>query len=91
MSKRVMLTTVDNPFNPFTQFDEWLAFDMSKGYNTCNFLARFANTSEELPENLNNLIVEKAIDEIVKQNVSGLYRKVGPNGLPLEEVTENNE
>ena len=84
MAKRVMLTTVDNPFNPFTQFDEWFAFDTSKGYDTCNFLAKVANTSDELPENLNELIVEEAIDEIVKYNVLGIYRKVGPDGKPTD-------
>lgn len=83
MSNRMMLTTVDNPFNPFTEFDEWFAFDRSKGYNTCCLLARVANTSEELPENLNDLIVKQAIDDIVKTNVTGLYRKVGIDGEPI--------
>lgn len=87
MAKRVMLTTVDNPFNPFTQFDEWFAFDTSKGYDTCNFLAKVANTSDELPENLNELIVEEAIDEIVKCNVLGVYRKVGPDGRSIDVET----
>ena len=26
-----MLTTSDNPYDPFTQFDEWYAFDERKG------------------------------------------------------------
>ena len=84
MAERVMLTTIDNPFNPFTQFDEWFAFDLSKGYNTCNLLARIANVSTELPENLNALFFEQAMDEIVKTNVLGLYRKVDENGNPVE-------
>lgn len=83
MSDRVMLTTVDNPFNPFTQFDEWLAFDIEQGYDSCCLLARIANTSSELPENLNDLIVEQAIDEICLQNVNGLYRKVNEKGEPV--------
>ena len=85
MAKRMMLTTVDNPFNPFTQFDEWFAFDTSKGYDTCGFLAQVANTSDELPENLNDLIVEEAINEIVNYNILGIYRKVGPDGKPIED------
>ena len=40
-----MITTIDNPFNPFTQYDEWLAFDEQMGYYTNNYLARIANTS----------------------------------------------
>ena len=41
-----MLTTVDNPFNPFTEFDEWFAFDRQMGYNTPSFLDRIAKVSE---------------------------------------------
>ena len=84
MSQKVMLTTIDNPFNPFEQFDEWLAFDLSKGYNTCNLLARIATVSDELPENLNIFFFNKAMDEIIEQNVSGLYRKVDEKGKPVE-------
>jgi hypothetical protein len=43
-----MLTTIDNPFNPFTQFDEWNAFDTQQGYYTCAYLARIAKVSDEL-------------------------------------------
>lgn len=84
MSQKVMLTTIDNPFNPFEQFDEWLAFDLSKGYNTCNLLARIANVSDELSENLNAFFFDRAIDEIIEQNVTGLYRKVDEKGTPVE-------
>jgi len=34
-SEACMLTTFDNPYDPFTQFDKWLLFDMEKGYNSC--------------------------------------------------------
>ena len=37
--KEFMLSTSDNPYNPFTQFKEWYSFDISKGYNTCSYLA----------------------------------------------------
>ena len=37
-----MLTTVDNPFDPFTRFDEWLEYDTHMGYNTAAFLDRIA-------------------------------------------------
>lgn len=72
----VMLTTIDNPYNPFTQFDEWNAFDMAKGYNTCSYLARIAITSDALSEADQEKDIENAIDEIVKLNVLGIYKKV---------------
>lgn len=71
-----MLTTVDNPYNPFTQFDDWNAFDMLKGYNTLGFLARVVRDSDELSEGQQSLAYEQAIDEIVDENVLGLYRKI---------------
>lgn len=75
-NSKCMLTTVDNPYDPYTQFDEWLSYDEAHGYYTCAFLARITITSEELSDADQALAVEQAIDEIVKHNVLGLYRKV---------------
>lgn len=71
-----MLTTVDNPYDPFTQFDEWNAWDQRVGYHTMSFLARIVVTSDELSEADQNAEIERAIDEIVEENVLGVYRKV---------------
>ena len=71
-----MLTTIDNPYNPFTEFDEWLSFDTAKGYNTCGYLARIAMSSDELSDADQSLAIEQAIDEIVEMNVNGLYIKI---------------
>lgn len=71
-----MLTTVDNPFNPFTQFDEWFQWDVSSGYNTAAFLARITKSSSELSEPDQALAIQDAIDEIIEENVNGMFRKV---------------
>lgn len=71
-----MLTTVDNPWNPFTHFDEWRAFDEAQGYHTSSFLARIVRSSEALSEDQQSQAIEDAIDEVVRENVLGLYRKV---------------
>lgn len=75
-SRSVMLTTIDNPFNPFTDFDNWQKFDESKSYFTCEYLARIAATSDELSEVDEDLAILQAIDEIIKLNVLGIYKKV---------------
>jgi len=72
----VMLTTIDNPYNPFTQWDEWYAFDTQKGYHTCSYLARVARVSDDLSETDYVLAVEQAIDEICELNITGLYAKL---------------
>lgn len=74
-----MLTTVDNPFNPFTRFDEWLQYDISMGYNTSAFLARIANVSDDLTQQDQAIAIQNAIDEIVQENVLGMWRKVSRN------------
>jgi hypothetical protein len=74
-----MLTTIDNPYDPFTQFDEWYEFDTEKGYDTCSYLARIAITSDELSQQDEDLAIESAIDEIVALNVLGIYKKVTNN------------
>lgn len=71
-----MLTTIDNPFNPFTHPDEWQEFDEAAGYNTREFLARVVRTSDELSEADQDLALEQGIQEIVSENVSGIYRKI---------------
>ena len=76
MQNSCMLTTFDNPFNPFEQFTSWLLFDMEKGYNSCAYLARIARTSDQLSEEENDLEVERAIDEIVKHDFRNIYKKV---------------
>ena len=74
-----MLTTIDNPYNPFTQFDEWYAFDEQKGYHTCEYLARIARTSYDLTDSENDIAITRAIDEICRLNVLGIYRKAYPS------------
>lgn len=76
-TKEVALTTIDNPFDPFTQFDEWFSFDCDKGYNTCGYLARilFSRIKDYMTENEKMKATEDAIDEIVAVNITGLYVK----------------
>lgn len=71
-----MLTTIDNPFNPFTQFDEWYQFDTQSGYNTLSFLARVCPDTSNLTDTDANELIEESIDEIIKLNPLGIYRKV---------------
>jgi len=70
------LTTVDNPFNPWTRWEEWYAYDERLGYHTTSLLARIVQTSDELSVPDQDLAIELAIEEIAKENVSGMHRKV---------------
>jgi hypothetical protein len=70
------LTTVDNPFDPFTQFDQWFGFDTTHGYHSASLLARIARSSDDLSDADQHAAIQEAIDEIVRENVSGMHRKV---------------
>ena len=81
-----MLTTTDNPHNPFTAYDEWYAFDRAAGYHTPSFLARIVVSSDDLSEADQSLAIETAIDEIIQENVLGIYRKVSRDSEEVEQV-----
>lgn len=73
---RHALTTVDNPYNPFDQFDDWFRFDVDEDYNSCAYLARLAKTSDELTDQENEDEIERAIDQIVLYDPFNVYMKV---------------
>lgn len=74
--KKFALTTFDNPFDPFDQFDSWFQFDSDKGYNSCAYLSRIARTSDQLSESENDKEIERAIDEIIKYDFMNIYKKI---------------
>lgn len=86
-----MLTTFDNPFNPFDQFDSWLQFDLDKGYNSCAYLDRIAKTSEQLSDYENEKEIERAIDEIILYDFMNIYKKVTENDKVTIEPASSTE
>lgn len=76
MDKQYMLTTVDNPFDPFEQFPSWFMFDVEKGYNTCGLLMRIAHVSNELSSKEIDEELERAMNEIIKYDFTNTYKKV---------------
>ena len=89
MANEVMLTTIDNPYNPFEQFDLWLLFDKEKGYNTCEYLARIVNLTNDMSEKEIEVATDKAIDDIIVNDPFGIYKKVtSEDVIKVEEPTE---
>ena len=70
------LTTVDNPYDPFTEFDKWFLYDVEKGYNSCAYLARISGQSNKLTDEQNFSMDEEAIDTIVSLDPFNIYTKV---------------
>ena len=62
MAIEATITTIDNPFDPFEQFDSWFLFDCEKGYDTCGKLMRIAKISEDM----SSVEYDKAIEDYTK-------------------------
>lgn len=77
--KETALTTVDNPYSPFSHYDEWYNFDCAAGYDCCGYIDRMSLgrlESQFLTEDEKNEVIELIIDEIVTTDPTGLYIKV---------------
>ena len=75
MATIVALTTVDNPYDPFDDFDKWFMYDNDHGYCSCGYLARVARTSDALTSKENMRALEEAINDIVRLDFMNVYKK----------------
>ena len=50
MDASYMLTTFDNPYDPFEQFALWFMYDTTNGYNSCGKIARIARIEDDFTE-----------------------------------------
>lgn len=71
-----MLTTIDNPYDPFDEYDKWLVYDSANGYDTSGLVARLAHTSTEFGEIRQLKDTEKAVDAFLEVDPLGIYKKV---------------
>ena len=91
MDTEVMLTTFDNPYDPFDDFHQWFMFDIEQGYNTCGKLARIARSSEEFSTVEDKVETERAIDEIIDYDFLNIYKKLTRNVPNNDAVNEGDE
>ena len=93
MIEEAMLSTIDNPYDPFDQFDEWYAYDELKARQEnrptcCSYLARIAMNSDDVSDNEFNRVMNDVIDEIVELNLSGKFiKKTRPASPKTVKVT----
>ena len=76
MNNQCLLTTFDNPFDPFEQYTSWMLFDKEKGYDSSERLMRIANITDEMTQKEIDEEIERAIDEIVKYDFTNTYKKI---------------
>ena len=71
-----MLTTIDNPYDPFEQFTNWFLFDVEKGYNTCSRLGRLVQFTDDMTQQEMDAEEERVMDIIIKYDFLDIYKKV---------------
>ena len=71
-----MLTTVDNPYNPFENFEDWYIYDQDHRHFSCERLAEVVGDLNDSNEVEKIKITESAINYIVANDVLGKYAKV---------------
>lgn len=76
MENEVLITTYDNPYDPFEDFTRWFLEDARLGYNSWEKVARFCSKSNNMTHEEELEDIEKAIDEVVMNDFTGLYRKI---------------
>lgn len=76
MAEALMITTKDNPYDYFKNFDQWYIYDVSHGYNTCGRLARNCFTSQYLSDADNQAEINRAVQEMFKYDFVGMYKIV---------------
>ncbi len=87
MSKETWLTTLDNPFDPFEESENWRRYDEDHGYYTNNLIARCVAVHDEMDDDTFHFQVEQIVDQFVRFNPLGIYRKAvkGENNVLPEE------
>ena len=80
MSKESFITTTDNPFDFFNDFDNWRQFDEDNNYYTLSYIARIRDTYlESLDSSEEDKIIDQVFDDIIELNLTGNYKKVYNN------------
>lgn len=75
---RTWVTTSDNPFNYFKQYDQWVAYDENQcGYYTNSYVARIALTFSDMAPGEIDRAIEDACDEIVEMDLRYLSPVTG--------------
>ena len=74
------ITTSDNTFNYFDDFDNWQQFDEDNNYYTLSYIARVRDTyPESLDSEEENEIMNQVFNDIIELNLTGNYKKVYNN------------
>lgn len=85
------LTTFDNPFNPFVDFEHWFLFDIEKDYYSLSKLARLTNFNESMTEKEEAEETERAIERLIEIDPLDIYKKIYKPGFEPKSIETSND
>jgi len=75
----MMLTTIDNPYNPKEEYGKWKQYDMDHNYNTEEYISRIMDLPVDVDIDNAYEVTKyshKAIHEILANDFLGIYKLV---------------
>lgn len=79
LSDDLVLTTIDNPYNPKEEYDKWRDWDVHNGYNTEEVFARFADipVDVDMDDDVTiAMLTKKALIEFIENDMTKLYKLI---------------
>ena len=76
MENDYLLTTIDNPYNPFEDFSKWDAFDREKGHFTCDLIARLSQISDDMTQREEEAEYDRVAEFIIYHDPHDKYKKI---------------
>jgi hypothetical protein len=67
---------MDNPWNPFTHYREWLDYDNKMGYSTLGLLDYFSHATPDMDEDFYEEEYQHALAMLLEFNPYGVHMKV---------------
>lgn len=79
MENEYLLTTIDNPYNPFDDFSLWELFDKEKGHNTCDLIGRLSQITDEMTQREEEAEYDRVADFIIRYDPHHKYKRFYKN------------
>lgn len=69
----VLVTTVDNPINPFVDFEGWMNLDIAMGYDTCGLVSQMFMGYDNMSDEDQAIEYARMIRDLFAHDPLGVY------------------
>nr|DAQ77779.1 MAG TPA: hypothetical protein [Caudoviricetes sp.] len=69
----VLVTTVDNPINPFVDFEGWMNLDIAMGYDTCSLVNQMFMGYDNMSDEDQAIEYARMIRDLFAHDPLGVY------------------